>query len=1028
MADKQRAYDTRNDANLFADDDPLAELARIVGFEPRVAANTVEAAPRQEPAFNLEDELLREFERYDAPTAPAVVDHPVETAYAQPEPVVYAEPEPVTYDEPEPQYEQQTPRYEAEPVQYEAPVVSERVEADSLPVFEQPDARAVLSSADWAATVSRPVEPVSGGARDLIEELELSISAAPTPMQPAKAPQWSAASIRLPIANFHPARREEPVVSAPVAAPAPVVAAEPVPAAPRREAAFEAPAAASFPAEIDRHEPALVVEQPVVEAFAEPVVDHSAFDLAAAAKDGDVKADAALTEVAAEADDINFDIDDLLADVQQYPVVAREAAPVAVQPVVPAPVAPAPVAPVVSSPVAARAYIPAPPVAVAPVAAAPVAPRHVPEPRMVAAKAVPDAEDPFAGHDFELDLEGIELELADLDFVEPVVAEEIVQPKPQPAPAPVAYQPAVRQPEPAARPAPAPYQPSAPAPAYQAPVYQQAPAYQPASAPAYRSPEPAAPAAPSYRTPARAAYMTEELPFDPSMISDAEYQTEAVEMHVPTLPPVEKHEPVPAMSDFDFDVDSEIANLLAPAKPVDAPARPAQDMRVRGQASVAPAASVARPQPSQPQAQSFDEFERALEEDFRRSVNEPVQQRRDTVSEVQIQSASDAEDMSRARSMKRMLAAAAVIVIFGGVAYAGYSFLARDGGISIATGEPPVIVADKDPVKVVPENPGGKTVPNQDKAVYDSVGGAAAEAPKQKSLVSSDEQPVDVVQRTLTPETLPEDNDAPMPSMSTPVGDTQDPRLLPNNDATDTAAANPSDADRSPSVSARKVRTMIVRPDGTLVARDEPAPEPTIPSLPKPTSVQTQKITAGAASSDAPTIEQLASADIRSTPVEGTTPTAKQASENVLAKAASASPDNVNPPVRAVTSTKSDTAPASRQGTAALAPATAAAQAPKEVAAVPPAAAQAQPTAAAPGSYGVQIASLPSEAEAQKSYASLSKKFGGVLSGMPYEIRKAEVAGKGTYYRLRITAGSKDEAAAICEKYRAAGGSCLISK
>src|SRR5689334_8173558 len=174
MADKQRAYDTRNDANLFADDDPLAELARIVGFEPRVAANTVEAAPRQEPAFNLEDELLREFERYDAPTAPAVVDHPIETAYAQPEPVVYAEPEPVTYDEPEPHYEpaqhyEQAPRYEAEPVHYEAPVVSERVEDEALPaveqssVIEQPDARAILSSADWAASVSRPAEPVSGG-------------------------------------------------------------------------------------------------------------------------------------------------------------------------------------------------------------------------------------------------------------------------------------------------------------------------------------------------------------------------------------------------------------------------------------------------------------------------------------------------------------------------------------------------------------------------------------------------------------------------------------------------------------------------------------------------------------------------------------------------------------------------------------------------------------------------------------------------------------------------------------------------
>jgi hypothetical protein len=80
------------------------------------------------------------------------------------------------------------------------------------------------------------------------------------------------------------------------------------------------------------------------------------------------------------------------------------------------------------------------------------------------------------------------------------------------------------------------------------------------------------------------------------------------------------------------------------------------------------------------------------------------------------------------------------------------------------------------------------------------------------------------------------------------------------------------------------------------------------------------------------------------------------------------------------------------------------------------------------GSYGVQIASLPSEAEAKKSYASLSKKFAGVLSGRSYEIRKADIAGKGTFYRVRIPASSKDEAAAICEKYRSAGGSCLISK
>ncbi|MGO8127040.1 hypothetical protein ACC728_40110, partial [Rhizobium ruizarguesonis] len=42
---------------------------------------------------------------------------------------------------------------------------------------------------------------------------------------------------------------------------------------------------------------------------------------------------------------------------------------------------------------------------------------------------VPAAEDPFAGHDFELYLAGIELELSDLDFSEPSEPET-------PAPAP----------------------------------------------------------------------------------------------------------------------------------------------------------------------------------------------------------------------------------------------------------------------------------------------------------------------------------------------------------------------------------------------------------------------------------------------------------------------------------------------------------------------------------------------------------------------------------------------------------------
>ena len=71
MAQEKYAYG-QNSADTFADDDPLAELARIVGYDKPVArpetpeAYRAPAAPAQpaapvryrEPAFVLEDELL----------------------------------------------------------------------------------------------------------------------------------------------------------------------------------------------------------------------------------------------------------------------------------------------------------------------------------------------------------------------------------------------------------------------------------------------------------------------------------------------------------------------------------------------------------------------------------------------------------------------------------------------------------------------------------------------------------------------------------------------------------------------------------------------------------------------------------------------------------------------------------------------------------------------------------------------------------------------------------------------------------
>lgn len=73
MADKQFARSGPAEFDVLADDDPLAELARIVGYDARPAVQQLQElqrhqeAVRQDPTFDLEDELLRAFDSYDAP-------------------------------------------------------------------------------------------------------------------------------------------------------------------------------------------------------------------------------------------------------------------------------------------------------------------------------------------------------------------------------------------------------------------------------------------------------------------------------------------------------------------------------------------------------------------------------------------------------------------------------------------------------------------------------------------------------------------------------------------------------------------------------------------------------------------------------------------------------------------------------------------------------------------------------------------------------------------------------------------------
>ncbi len=167
------------------------------------------------------------------------------------------------------------------------------------------------------------------------------------------------------------------------------------------------------------------------------------------------------------------------------------------------------------------------------------------------------------------------------------------------------------------------------------------------------------------------------------------------------------------------------------------------------------------------------------------------------------------------------VAAFAALVAFAGV---GAAMLWRSGEVKNVAGDgaPRVIMADKSPIKEVPDQPGGKQVPNQDKAVYDRVAGKSPEVVKQGSLIANAEEPVNVAEKTLGDESgMPAAAQVPGVSEGTAASDA-DARLPATPSQPGSDAEKPNE-----SVAPRKVKTMIVLPNGTLVARETNAPADT---------------------------------------------------------------------------------------------------------------------------------------------------------------------------------------------------------
>jgi TIR domain/SPOR domain len=97
--------------------------------------------------------------------------------------------------------------------------------------------------------------------------------------------------------------------------------------------------------------------------------------------------------------------------------------------------------------------------------------------------------------------------------------------------------------------------------------------------------------------------------------------------------------------------------------------------------------------------------------------------------------------------------------------------------------------------------------------------------------------------------------------------------------------------------------------------------------------------------------------------------------------------------------------------------------------AIGPAPATAAPGTAAAMTYGVQVSSHRTEADARCAYVALREKYPAILSAHEAAIRRADLGDKGVFYRVVVGRFDKpDQAVAFCETFKSSGGQCFIAE
>jgi hypothetical protein len=320
------------------------------------------------------------------------------------------------------------------------------------------------------------------------------------------------------------------------------------------------------------------------------------------------------------------------------------------------------------------------------------------------------------------------------------------------------------------------------------------------------------------------------------------------------------------------------------------------------------------------------------------------------------------------RSRRPLYLMAAIIVV--GVAGIGASFAFKSGGSSVR--EVATIKAAEGPTKIQPDLTATADVPDHDASILNRTAQAAPAA-----LVNNAEQPVDLSQaQEKAPRVIALGGSKPRSDHSGVSGAASVP-VPPPEPAQPQAQSHGEALSIAGLIEPRKVKTISVRPDGTLLPNDRPPP------------IQAQ----AAPPAQHPTVDAAKASTPKTTARVATTPKAP------------ASGAEGGQPAQAANAAKAK---------------------PVQVADAAAGAMPAKASAAAAGTFAVQLAAPASEQEARDIQVRLMKKHS-ELAGFHPSIRKA-ASGDKTVYRVRVGNLSHEEANALCQKIQSGGGNCFVAK